>query len=197
MPNKQRYCWQLQNHVWIQNFSRSNWKIHVRKICVFLRGLMTWRVMPRNVWNDIVSWRTKWLNNSTKYQLHALMTTTSKKKKWNLLENCHKYAPKLFWNACTWHVLDDLISGVREQACTIDYEMDQSLWLTPESIDFIYSWHMWIQTVLSCGKHCKTMQIGTVSRLRLCRRSWGLEIYFGWNIVRFRKPHVRSNQLYV
>ena len=24
---KQRYCWQLQNHVWIQNFCRSNWKI--------------------------------------------------------------------------------------------------------------------------------------------------------------------------
>ena len=27
MWNKQRYCWQLQNRVWIQNFRRSNWKI--------------------------------------------------------------------------------------------------------------------------------------------------------------------------
>ena len=27
MWNKQRYCWQLQNNVWIQNFRRSNWKI--------------------------------------------------------------------------------------------------------------------------------------------------------------------------
>ena len=27
MWNKQRYCWQLQDHVWILNFSRSNWKI--------------------------------------------------------------------------------------------------------------------------------------------------------------------------
>ena len=35
---------------------------------------------PRNVWNDIVSWRTKRLNNSTKYQLHALTTIISKKK---------------------------------------------------------------------------------------------------------------------
>ena len=26
-----------------------------------------------------------------------------------VLENCHKYAPKLFWNAYTWHELDDLI----------------------------------------------------------------------------------------
>ena len=27
MWNKQRYSWQLQNNVWIQNFRRSNWKI--------------------------------------------------------------------------------------------------------------------------------------------------------------------------
>ena len=26
-----------------------------RKICVFLRGLMTWWVMQRSVWSDIVS----------------------------------------------------------------------------------------------------------------------------------------------
>ena len=35
---------------------------------------MTWLVMQRSVWNDIVSWRTRRLSNSTKYQLHALMT---------------------------------------------------------------------------------------------------------------------------
>ena len=46
---------------------------HARKIWVCLRGLVTWKVMPRNVWNDIVSWQTRRLNNSTKYQLHALM----------------------------------------------------------------------------------------------------------------------------
>ena len=67
---------------------------HVRKICVFLRGPAIWTVLPRNVWNDIVSWQTGRLNNSTKYQVHALMTIISKRKKWNLLENCHKYALK-------------------------------------------------------------------------------------------------------
>ena len=36
---------------------------------------------PRNVWNDIVSWQTGRLNNSTMYLLHALMTIISKKKK--------------------------------------------------------------------------------------------------------------------
>ena len=63
--------------------------------------------MQRSVWNDIVNWQTRRLNNSAKYLLHASMTTTSKKKKWNLLENCHKYALKLSWNACMWHALVD------------------------------------------------------------------------------------------
>ena len=48
-------------------------------------------------------------DDSTKYQLHALMTITIKKKNWNPWENCQKYALKLFWNAYTWHVLEDLI----------------------------------------------------------------------------------------
>ena len=43
-------------------------------------GLMTWRVMQRSVWNDIVSWQTRRLDNSTKCLLRASMTTTSKKK---------------------------------------------------------------------------------------------------------------------
>ena len=46
--------------------------------------------------DDIVSWRTRRLSNSTKYLLHASMTTTSKKKKQNLLENCQIHALKLF-----------------------------------------------------------------------------------------------------
>ena len=50
------------------------------KIFVFLRGPTIWRIMPRNVWNDIVSWQTRRLNNSTKCLLHASMTITSKRK---------------------------------------------------------------------------------------------------------------------
>ena len=75
MRNKQRYCGQLQNHVRIANFCGG-----VVKIFVFLHGLMTWLVMQRSVWNDIVSWRTRRLSNSTKYLFHALMTTTNKEE---------------------------------------------------------------------------------------------------------------------
>ena len=81
MPNEQRYCRQLQNHVWIANFRGENSKkYHVLKIFVFLHGLMTWLVMQRNVWSDIVSWQTRRLSNSTKYLLHASMSTTSKEE---------------------------------------------------------------------------------------------------------------------
>ena len=73
--------------------------------------------------------------------------------------------------------------------------MDQSLWQTSELIDIVHSSYMWIQKVLSCGKHCQTMQTRTVSRLRLCGRSWGLKIYVGWNIVRFWKSYICSNKL--
>ena len=56
-------------------------KLPFLKIFVFLHGLMTWLVMQRSVWNDIVSWRIRRLSNSTKYLLPASMTTTSKKEK--------------------------------------------------------------------------------------------------------------------
>ena len=45
------------------------------------------------------------------------------------------------------------------------------------------------------GKHCQTMQIGTVSRLRFCRRTWGFKIYIRWNIVRFGKSYICVNKL--
>ena len=46
-------------------------KLPFPQIFVFLHGLMTWLVMQRIVWNDIVSWRTRRYSNSTKYLLHA------------------------------------------------------------------------------------------------------------------------------
>ena len=103
MRNKQRYCGQLQNHFesrisavgaeklpFPQNLRVSSWSYdmvgHAKK-CV---------ERYKKKWNDIVSWETKRLSNSTKYLLHVLMTTTSKRKKQNLLENYQMYALKLF-----------------------------------------------------------------------------------------------------
>ena len=90
--------WQLQDHN--PEFPQEQPKnYHARKICVFLRGHMTCKDMPRNGWSDIVSWQTRRLNNSTKYLLPALMTTTSVGE---LSKVCSQFVPKLVH---TWHVL--------------------------------------------------------------------------------------------
>ena len=64
---------------------------------------MTWLVMQRSVWNDIVSWQTRRLSNSTKYLLHASMTTTSKEEETKsvgeLLNTCSQIVLKCLYLA--------------------------------------------------------------------------------------------------
>ena len=99
------------------------------------------------------------LANKTTQQLYKVSTPciddhhTSKKKKWKLLENCQIHALKLLWNAYTWQELDDLIfyGSVNKLARSIT-KWTKACDKRPESIDFIYSSHEWIQTILSCGK---------------------------------------------
>ena len=43
-----------------------------------LVGLMTWKVMRRNAWNDIANWRMKRLSNCMWCLLHALTTISTK-----------------------------------------------------------------------------------------------------------------------
>ena len=128
MRNKQRYCGQLKNRVWIQNFCRSNWKITMLGITEYVYVVLRYGRPRQEVWNVIVNQPTKLLNNFTTYQFYALMTINSKKKNWNQLEICQIYALKLFWNAflCTYWTIR--YSMVSEQICTIDLKMDQSLW---------------------------------------------------------------------
>ena len=141
---------------------------HTRKIFVFLRGHMTWKVMPRNVWNDIVNWQARRLNNSTKYLLHASMTITSKKN-WNPWENCQKYALKLFWNACTWHVLENLIfSG---QWINL-HDRSRNGPKPIESFQILHPSLLWIQTVFYAGNTAKQCRLG---RFQDSDFAWDLE----------------------
>ena len=106
VSNKQRFCRQFQEHVRIPESLlelQKSYLIPRNLALTFPHGPMIWKVMQRNVWNDIVSWPTRRLNNATKYQLHALMTIGSKKRKWDLLENCQKFA-----GPCILPVLVDL-----------------------------------------------------------------------------------------
>ena len=60
--------------------------------------------MPRNVYNDIVSWQTKRLKNSTKYLLHALTTIISKEEELKsvgeLSQVCSQIVLKCLYLAC-------------------------------------------------------------------------------------------------
>ena len=74
-----KILWTVTEPCLNREFPRSELKnSHTPRIFVFLHGLL-WLVMQRSVWNDIVSWRTRRRNNSTKYRLLALMTIISKK----------------------------------------------------------------------------------------------------------------------
>ena len=192
--NKLRYCGQRLSHVWIENFRGGNWKASVLwEFSYFFMVFMTWLVMQRIVWSDIVSHQTRRLNKSTKYLLPASMTTTSKKKKWNLLEICHKYALILFWNVYTWHELVDLIP-YGQWRNLYDRLQNGPKNVTNAWIDWYLTFITHVHTNrLLCWWHCKTMQAGTVSRLRLILRT--RNPHFWRNIVRSWKSYSCSNML--
>ena len=161
MWNKQRCCWQLQNHVWVTNFRRNTWKITM----LGKFACLLWSYdMERHAKKCVERYCE--LANKTTQQLYKISTPCIDDHhfKEEELKSVGELS-KLFWNAYTWHVLEDPI--------------------------FYGQW----TNLHECRKHFKTMQIGTVSRLRFCRRSWGFKICIGWNIVRFRKSYVCSNQL--
>ena len=174
MRNKQRYCGQPQNHAWITNFRKRNWKntILQKSSHFFVVYVWPWLVMQRNVWNDIVSWRTRRLNNSTKCLLHASMTTTSKEEELKSVGELSTVRSQIVLKC-----LFETCWTTREQTCMIDHHTCE------------------YKTVLPCGKHCQTMQTGTVSWLRFCKRPWRLKIHFWRNIVRFWMSYVCSNEL--
>ena len=94
MPNKQRYCGQLQSHVWIENF-RGEWlkNFNIPRMFVFVHGLMIWKIMLRKVSSDIVSWQTGRINQSTKCPLHACEEHQFKEKesKWLTSDGVHAF----------------------------------------------------------------------------------------------------------
>ena len=196
MWNKQRYCGQLHNHVWIQNLRRSNWKITMHGKSEYFFEVI-WHGGSCQEMCGTILWVSKQDDSTTLQSINSMPWLPSFQRR--RIEICRilvksmlsKCSEMLFLGTCwkTWY------SMVSEQTWAINHQIDQSVWQTIISFDLLHSFHKWIQTILSCGKHCKTVQIGTVSRLRFCRRSWGFKIYFRWNIVHFWKSHVRSNQL--
>ena len=107
MWKKHRYCWQLENHVWIQNFRRSNWKIAMLGKSAYL-FMVLWHGRSCQEMCGTILWVGKQIDSTTLQSINSMhwRPSFSKKKNCNPWENCQKYALKLFWNACTWHVLE-------------------------------------------------------------------------------------------
>ena len=188
-----------RKYVWIQDFCWSNGKTtsFLDIACTYFFMVLWHGRSCKKVRGNVL--RTGKQNDATifsKSQHHALTTTHSKKKKWDLLENSLKFARRLFWNVYSWHVIGRAwYFVVCEQTCSCSYKMDSSLWQTPESLDIVHPSHMWRQTILPCGKHRTTMQIRIVSRLWFCRRPWRLRINIRGILMHFRKSNISLTQL--
>ena len=108
--NKQRYQWQLQIHVLIQNFRRSNKKttMHGKSACIFV-------VLRYGSWCQemcgTILWVGKQDDSTTPQCVNSMLwrPPLQKKKNWNPWENCQKYALRLSWNIYSWHLLEDPI----------------------------------------------------------------------------------------
>ena len=146
MWNKQRHRGQLQNHVWIANFSGENRKASILWESSFLFMVLWYGgVMQKKCVERYCE-----LANKTTQQLYKVSTPCiddhhfKEEEMISLLENCQKYALKLFWNVDTWHELEDLIFyGPWTKLTRSITKKNQSLWQTIMSIDFIHSSHMW------------------------------------------------------
>ena len=132
--------------------------------------------MQRNdAWKDIANLRTKQLNSCTMSQLHVLTTINSRNKKRDLLENCQKFAHQKFWTVClARNGRPDILWSVNKLARAIT--KGPRAWHTLSTFDLVHSSHMWIQTILSCGKHCTTMPTRIISRFWFYWRTGRLEI---------------------
>ena len=197
MQTERNKYWTIQEDVWITYFC---WSTRITGkgttsrtdgTAVLRRG----RTCPKMLWE--ILWTGKQENWATVQSFKSLPkgwwvqaggTRINVRIVRSLLTNCVEILVLgTIWN--TWH------SVVHQQTCKISHKMDSGMWQTIRKTDFLHSSHKRLLAILSCGKHGTAMQTGFVSRLRLCWRSWGLEINLRKCLVHFGKQNIRSSQL--
>ena len=150
--NKQRYCWQLQNHVRIANFRGRNWKASIlREFSYFF--VVLWHGWSCKEMCGTILWVGKQDDATTLQSIYSLHRWPPLQRRRieirrrivkSIISNCSEM---LKLGTC-WTTRYSMVS---ESTCTIDFEMDQSLWQTIISFDLLHSSYMWLQTVLLCG----------------------------------------------
>ena len=109
MRNKQRYCGQLQNHVRIANFRGRSGEITIpSKSSYFF--MVLWHGWSCKEICGAILWVGKQDDTTTLQSIYSLDDHHFIEEEMKSVgELSHKYALKLFWNAYTWHELEDLI----------------------------------------------------------------------------------------
>ena len=98
-----------------------------------------------------------------------------KKKNWGLLDKWQNFVFELF-SKCLYLARigrPDILWPVNKLARTVTNWTNACD--TFSRFDLLHTPHEWLQTLLSWGLYCPTVQVGTVSGLWFCRRSWRLE----------------------
>ena len=110
MPNKQRHCGQLQNHLWIANFRRSNWKITMFGKSVYLFVVLWHGGSCKEVCGAIL-WVGEQDDSATLQSIYSMYRWPPLQRRRN--EICWRIVTCMFSNcsknAYNWHVLDDPI----------------------------------------------------------------------------------------
>ena len=186
--NTQTYCWQWQNFVWILNFHRSNKNYQAWKIRIFPRVAMTWKVMPRSVWNEL------WIVEQTTEQVYKVSTP------------CLDY-----------HQFNEELKSVGQLSDVSSQIVLKCLYLARFGRpDILWSVHRLARTMTKWTRACDKRlarwslifiaQVNTnnivtkgtlhnnvnsiIWRFWFCKRSWSFKIHVRWNIAHIWKTHL-------
>ena len=160
-----------------------------------LHGPLIWKVMQRNVWKDIGSWRTKQLSTCIKSQRQAWMTIILKNKKMSQ-ENYILYAHKRFWNVFFLARIGrpDILWSVNKLARAVTKWTRACEKRLARLISYIHHTCESKQCHL-VGNTAQTCRSGLFQDSDFCRRSWGLKIDIRRTFVHIWKSYISSNKL--
>ena len=159
MQLERKHYWGIQKDVRVTNLNLTRKQLF---------GLVMWRVMRRNVWEDIANWQIKKLSCSTRVSTPCLGDHQLKKEE---LETVGEFS-----NFCSHIVLKclyvdrivrfDMLWSVNK-LCTYCHAMDQNLWPTLALISYIF-----ITRVITDTIAMWVIRHRIVPRLRFCWRLW-------------------------
>ena len=184
MWNKQRYCWQLQNHVWIQNFRRSNGKITMPGKSEYL-FVVLWHGRSCQEMCGTILWVGKRNDTTTLQSIYSMPWRPSFQRRrieiWrrivkSMLSNCSEmFTLGTYWK--TWYsmVSEKLARSITKWTKACDKRLNRLISYIHHTCEYKQYCH-----VRNTAKQCR---LGLFQDSDFCRKSWGLKIYFRWNIV--------------